>query len=183
MAHIPLRPAVERQARTLVRWPSPRARSSPRRRRLGGWGGCLLWALAFVFVVAAGCSVGLVLRPDPYEPAQVASGQGWKVQVHNDHGDKCVNLVIGNNVRTAQCDFLVDGEFRATSYEVGGGQVRDLRPGARGRRARCGSAGRRLASPVVDAEEKKGIRYFVYDADGPDKGPTGCSTRRRRITP
>ena len=149
----------------------PEGAELPRRRRLGGWGGCLLWALAFIFVIAGGCSIGLVLRPDPYEPAEVASGQGWQVQVHDDHGDKCVNLVIGGNVRTAQCDFLVEGEFRATSYEVGGGQVvifARVPEGVEKVRLRLADGSR----PVVDVDEKKGIRYFVYVADGPDKGPT-----------
>ena len=155
----------------------------PRRRaRLGGWGGCLLWALAFVFVIVAGCSVGLVLRPDPYEPAEVANGQGWKVEVHNDHGDKCVNLVIGNTIRTAQCDFLVEGEFRATSYEVGGGQVvifARVPDDADQVRLRLADGSR----PVVDVEEDKDIRYFVYEADGPDKGPTELLDDQGQVIP
>jgi hypothetical protein len=143
----------------------------PRRRRLGGWGGCLLWAFVWLFIVAAGCSVGLVLRPDPHAPAQVASGQGWKVQVHDDDGDKCVELVIGNEVRTAQCGFVVDGRFKETSYGVGGNQVvifAGVPEGVAKVRLRLADGSR----PVVETGKKKGIPYFVYLADGPDKGPS-----------
>jgi hypothetical protein len=142
----------------------------PRRRRLGGWGGCLLWALAFFFVTSAGCAVGLVLRPDPNAPAQVANGQGWKVQVHNDDGEKCIELIIGNNVRTAQCEYLVRGEFRETSYEVGGGTVvifGRVPDGVAKVRLRLAD-GRR---PVVETDKKKDIPYFVYVSDVADKGP------------
>jgi hypothetical protein len=142
-----------------------------RRRRLGGWGGCLLWAFAWLFVVAAGCSVGLVLRPDPHAPAQVASGNGWKVQVHNDDGDKCVELVIGNEVRAGQCGYLANGSFKETSYEVGGNQVvifANVPDDVTHVRLRLADGSR----PVVETGKKKDIPYFVYLADGPDKGPS-----------
>jgi len=148
--------------------PPPRRR----RRRLGGWGGCLLWALAWLFVVAAGCSVGLVLRPDPHAPAQVASGQGWKVQVHNTKdGDKYVELVIGNEVRTAQCGFVVDGRFKETSYGVGGNQMvifAGVPDGVTHVRLHLADGSR----PLVETGKKKDIPYFVYLADVHDKGPS-----------
>jgi hypothetical protein len=148
----------------------PEGEEVPRRRRLGGWGGCLLWVLAFVFVVSAGCAVGLVLRPDPDAPAEVATGQGWKVQVRNSDGEECVELVIGGNVRTAQCEFLVDGEFRVTSYEVGGGlEVVFARVPDGVDRVRLTLAdGRR---PTIEVDERKDIRYFVFRADEPVDGP------------
>jgi hypothetical protein len=145
--------------------------ASPRRPRLGGWGGCLLWALAFMFVIAAGCSIGLVLRPDPEAPAEVASGQGWKVQVQNQDGEKCISLIIGNEERAGQCELAVGGEYRATSYEVGGGQVVIFGPvpeNVERVRLRLEDGSR----PVVPTDEKKDIRFFVHEATSPDQGPT-----------
>jgi hypothetical protein len=142
-----------------------------RRRRLGGWGGCLLWAFAWLFVVAAGCSVGLVLRPDPHAPAQVASGEGWKVQVRNDDGEKCIQMVIGNEERAGQCGFLDGGRFKETSYGVGGTQVvifGTVPDGVAHVRLRLADGSR----PLVETGKKKDIPYFVYLADGPDKGPS-----------
>jgi hypothetical protein len=130
-----------------------------------------MWTLVWFVIVLGGCAVGLVLRPDPDAPATVASGQGWKVQVHNEDGDKFVELVIGGKVRTAQCEFLVNGAFRETSYDVAGGPVVILGrvpDGVERVRLRLADGSR----PVVEVDEKKDVRYFVYEADGPDKGPT-----------
>jgi hypothetical protein len=142
----------------------------PRRRRLGGWGGCLLWLFVWLFVVAAGCSVGLVLRPDPHAPAQVASGEGWKVQVHNTKdGDQCVELVIGNEIRTAQCGYVVDGRFKETSYGVGGNQTVIFAPvpdDVTHVRLRLADGSR----PLVETGRKKDITYFVHLSDVADKG-------------
>jgi hypothetical protein len=130
-----------------------------------------MWTAIWLFVVLGGCAVGLVLRPDPDAPATVASGEGWKVQVHDEEDGKCVELVIGGKVRTAQCDYLVDGVFRETSYDITGGPVVIFGPvpdGVDRVRLRLADGSR----PVVKAGKKKGIPYFVYEADGPDKGPT-----------
>jgi hypothetical protein len=147
--------------------PEPPARGP----RLGGWGGCLLWVLAFVVVVVVGFSIGLVLRPDPDAPAQVADGQGWKVEVQNAEDGKCIRLIIGNTERAGQCEFLVDGAYRATSYEVGGGQVvvfGTVPDGVASVRLRLEDGSR----PRVRTDEEKDVPYFVYVADGPDRGPT-----------
>jgi hypothetical protein len=151
--------------------PDPEQQRPARRPRLGGWGGCLLWVLAFFVVIVVGFSIGLVLRPDPDAPAQVANGQGWEVEVQNADDGRCIRLIIGNQERAGQCEFLVDGAYRATSYEVGGGQVvvfGTLPEGVASVRLRLADGSR----PRVQAEEEKGVRYFVHVADGPDQGPT-----------
>ena len=147
------------------------------------WRGCGLWLVAFLLVVTGGCVAGLALRPDPNRPAQVAEGEGWKVQVRKDDvKDPCAELIIGNKVRTGQCGFAVTrttapdagtepARYAASSAEVGGGTIVIFGPvPERATRVRL-----RLADgsrPVVAVDEKKGVRYFVRVGQVADVGPT-----------
>jgi len=146
-------------------------------RTRSGWAGCALWALAFAFVIAGGCAIGLVLRPDPDGPATVARGQGWEIEVVEDEaGDPCVNLVIGNQIRTGQCGFAARDEedrtvYRATSAPVGGNVILVFGPvpeGVARVRLRLDDGSR----PTVGVEERKSVRYFVFEGKVEDRGPT-----------
>jgi len=157
-----------------------------------GWGGCALWAVAFLVVIIGGCVVGLTLRPDPRadtKPTTVEAGDNWLLQVHRDETKApCAELVDNKGKLLAgQCAYATKttagrSAYLATSVKVGSdivvfGPVPDS----------VASVRLTLADgshPQVRTGEKNGIHYFVNTSGAADVGPTELlDAKGRPVTP
>lgn len=147
--------------------------------------GCGLWALAFLIVGIGGCAAGLALRPDagpketdPTTVARGGRGEGaYELLGRTDEtGEPCLTLTAGSEEITGQCGYSVSGtdeiDYKATSTTRGNttvifGPVPDEVVKVR-LRLEDGSR------PEVRTRNADGLpgRFFVYEADSPDVGPT-----------
>ena len=141
---------------------------------LRGWGGCALWAAAFVFVVVAGCSIGLVLRPDPSgtsNPTTAATGDGWSIRVYVDEADDpCTDLFAGNPKVTGQCGYESAGAYRITSAQIARGRYVAFAPtpdDAAEVRVTYSDGSER----TVPTAKENGVRFFAVESPVDVEGP------------
>lgn len=152
-----------------------------------GWGGCGLWAAAFLVVTIGGCAVGLSLRSDPnatQKPVTVEAGAGWTLQVYQDADkDPCTDLYgeppqegSDRPLLAGQCAYAAVKDPKETpQYKATSVKVDDLVVVFGPVPTNVKSVRLTLADgshPVVRTGDKQGVHYFVHAGEADDQGPT-----------
>ncbi|MBI2710596.1 MAG: hypothetical protein HYX34_13030 [Actinobacteria bacterium] len=150
--------------------------SAPRRQPLGGWGGCILWAVAFVLVVVIGGLVGSSLRPNPNARFTAERGPGYVLEAYRDpDGARCLTVLVQGKVQAGQCGYG-SGGYEVTTLRLSAGRTLVFAP------VPDGVACVLLPTPGrptrVKVRERRGVRWFAWTGRALSDTPVTLLDRR-----